>query len=119
VDTIAVLTVTSAFIVFGLISKRIQGSVVTGPMFFAALALGLVVGPSVLGLVPLDVDHRALHMLAEITLILVLFLDAANIDLQQLRRDRNLPVRMLLIGMSLTIILGAVTALLIFTDSGL
>ncbi len=115
-DLIAILTVTSAFIVYGLISGRIRESMFTGPMLFAAG--GLVAGPALLGLVPVDVGHEGLHTLAEITLILVLFADAASIDLEQLRRDHDLPVRMLLLGMPLSIALGTAAAVLIFTDFG-
>jgi NhaP-type Na+/H+ or K+/H+ antiporter len=79
---------------------------------------GLVAGPAFLGIVPLQIDNQSVHLLAEVTLILVLFSDAANIDLGQLRRDHNLPVRMLLIGMPLTIALGAAAALLFFGSLG-
>ncbi len=42
------------------------------------------------GLVDLTTTNFGLHILAEVTLILVLFSDAANIDLHQLRRHHNL-----------------------------
>ena len=62
------------------------------------------------GLVPVGITNATFHTLAEITLILVLFSDAASIDLKQLGRDHNLPARMLLVGMPLTIALGIVAA---------
>ena len=111
-DYLAVITVSFAFLGFGLVSRKLEGSILTGPRLFAGF--GLLVGPAVLGLVPVKITTSALHALAEITLILVLFSDAANIDLRQLRRDHNLPVRMLLVGMPLTIVLGAMTALVLF-----
>ncbi len=107
-DHIAILTVAGVFLCFGLVSGKIRGSILTGPMLFAVF--GLVAGPAVLDLVPLEISNSALHTLAEITLILVLFADAASIDLRQLRRDHNLPVRMLLIGMPLGIIFSALVA---------
>ena len=113
-DHVAILTVVGAFLAFGLLSGRIQGTLLTGPMLFAGF--GLLVGPAVIGLVPLEIDSRVLHFLAEITLILVLFSDAANIDLRQLRRDHNLPLRMLVIGMPVNIVLGALVALILFTE---
>ena len=106
------LIIAGLFLAFGLISRRIQGSVLTGPMLFAGL--GLVLGPAVLGLVNIEITNSVLHTLAEITLVLVLFSDAASIDLRQLRRDHNLPLRMLLIGMPLTIAFGALVAVLLF-----
>ena len=112
----AILAVTVALIAYGLVSRKLEGSVLTGPMLFTAF--GLVAGPAFLGIVPLQIDNQSVHLLAEVTLILVLFSDAANIDLGQLRRDHNLPVRMLLIGMPLTIALGAAAALLFFGSLG-
>ena len=111
---IAIITVACAFLAFALISRKIDGSMLTGPMLFAGF--GLLVGPTGLGLVQLHVSNDALHILAEITLILVLFSDAAQIDLRQLRRDHNLPVRALLFGMPLSIGLGLAAAVMMFAD---
>ena len=117
VNVTAILAITLALIAFGLISRKIEGSILTGPILFTAF--GLIAGPAALGLVPLQISNEALHLLAEVTLILVLFSDAASIDLHQLRRDHNLPVRMLLVGMPMTIVLGAVAALFLFDGLGL
>jgi NhaP-type Na+/H+ or K+/H+ antiporter len=55
-------------------------------------------------------------LLAEIALALVLFTDAASTDLSTLRQNEGLPLRLLGIGMPLTIALGAAAALLLLTD---
>ena len=89
------LAITLALVAYGLISRKIEGSILTGPTLFTVF--GLVAGPAALGMIPLQMGNEALHLLVEVTLILVLFSDAANIDLAQLRRDHNLPVRMLLL----------------------
>lgn len=115
-DVTGVLAITLALIAFGLISRKIEGSILTGPILFSAF--GLIAGPAAFGLIPLQISNEGLHLLAEVTLILVLFSDAANIDLAQLRRDHNLPIRMLLIGMPLTIALGAMVAFLFFDGLG-
>jgi len=117
VNVTAVLSITLALVAFGLISKKIEGSILTGPILFSVF--GLLAGPAAFGLIPLQISNDALHLLAEVTLILVLFSDAASIDLAQLRRDHNLPVRMLLIGMPLSILFGAAAALLLFGGLGL
>jgi sodium/hydrogen antiporter len=52
-------------------------------------------------------------VLAEATLALVLFSDAARIDLRQLRSTVGVPIRLLGIGLPLTILLGAVAAALV------
>lgn len=74
-------------ILFALFSRRLETSLLTGPMIFAAF--GLIIGRAVLGIADLDVEHGFIHGLAEITLILVLFSDAARIDLRLVRRDHD------------------------------
>jgi len=104
-------------VAYGLISRKLKGSILTGPLLFSIF--GLIAGPAALGLISMEVSHESLHTLAEVTLILVLFSDAASIDLVQLRRDHNLPVRMLLIGMPLSIVLGTFAAVIMFSGFGI
>jgi NhaP-type Na+/H+ or K+/H+ antiporter len=85
-------------------------------MFF--LAVGFFLGDAGLGWLHLAVDGEAIHVLAELTLILVLFTDAARIDLTCLRHEKNLPVRLLVLGMPLTIIGGAALALAVLPEFG-
>ncbi len=61
-DVLAVITVALAFLAFGLISRRLDGSLLTGPMLFAGF--GLLVGPLALDLVPVQVTNATFHMLA-------------------------------------------------------
>lgn len=104
--------IAAAFFGYALASRKLAGSVVTGPMLFAAL--GLVIGPQVLGWVEIQVSHGVIHVLAEITLVVVLFTDAAEADLGALTRARSLPMRMLLIGVPLTMLFGTLAALGLF-----
>ncbi len=108
--TLAILML--ALVGFGLVTRRLEGSPLTGPLLFTFI--GFVLSSVVSGVVSLPITHDGLHLLAEITLVLVLFSDAANIDLRQLRRDHNIPVRMLLVGMPLTMFFGALAALWLF-----
>lgn len=114
-DVIAVIT--AAVVVFAIVSKRIESSPISAPMIFAGL--GLLLGPLALDLTHLHIDHGFVHVLAEVTLILVLFTDAARIDLRLLRKDHDLPVRLLVIGMPLTVGLGFAIAALLFRDLSL
>ncbi len=66
-------------------------------------------GPA-LGLVHFEPDQHLLKLLLETTLVLVLFSDAARIDLKRLRNEHSIPLRMLLIGMPLTIVIGTAFA---------
>jgi NhaP-type Na+/H+ or K+/H+ antiporter len=94
------------------VSGRIAGTPVTPAMLF--VGIGLLVGPKVLGELDLASTSSTVQTLAEATLALVLFSDASRINLRQLRRDANVPVRLLAIGLPLTIVLGALAAVPIF-----
>ena len=93
---------------FALAYSAVAGGVertrVSGPMVFAGF--GLLVGPLGLGLLSFESGRETLRTLAELTLALVLFTDAAGANLGVLRRVQRLPVRLLLVGLPLTILLG-------------
>ncbi len=116
-ELVSLIAVAGAFLLFALVSGRLEGTVLTAPLLFAAF--GFLIGPAVLGIAEVDAGHETLHLVAEITLILVLFADAARIDLKMVREDHNLPLRMLLIGLPLTIALGAWIASVMFPSFSL
>ncbi|MEA2307226.1 MAG: sodium/hydrogen antiporter [Solirubrobacteraceae bacterium] len=96
------------------VSRRLSGSPVTPAMLF--VAVGVLVGPEVLDGIDLSSTSSTVQVLAEATLALVLFSDASRIDLGQLRREAGVPLRLLGIGLPLTIALGAVAATVIFGE---
>ena len=53
-------------------------------------------------------------LIAELTLALLLFTDATHIDLRKLLKETTFPLRLLGIGMPLTILVGTIVALLLF-----
>lgn len=108
-ETLGFAAVATGVVLFALVSRRLETSIITPPMVFAIF--GLAIGQAGLGLVDLGMGHGFIHGLAEITLILVLFSDAARIDLRALKADHNLPIRLLAIGMPLSILFGTVIAL--------
>ena len=93
-----------ALVAFGAVSRRMERGVVSPPMVF--LGLGVVLGK--LGW--LDSGGGLLDDLTELTLVLVLFTDAARIDIEHLRLQRSLPARLLGIGLPLTVAAGAFAA---------
>lgn len=97
---------------FSLFSGPFGRGSLTPPMVF--VFLGLVMSPVGFGWIDIDVDNKVIDIIAEITLILVLFTDAARINLKNLWSDHDLPVRMLLVGMPLTILFGTLVAMAIF-----
>lgn len=94
------------------VSRRLSGTSVTPAMVF--VAIGLLVGPLVADEFRLAPTSSAVRTLAEATLAVVLFLDASRIKLDALRHEYAVPVRLLGIGLPLTIALGAVAAIVLF-----
>jgi NhaP-type Na+/H+ or K+/H+ antiporter len=76
--------------------------------------IGVLVGPLVFDEVTNAPTGSAVRTLAEATLAVVLFADASRIKPRVLRREYAVPLRLLGIGLPLTIALGAVLAALIF-----
>jgi sodium/hydrogen antiporter len=111
VDFVVLVSVVFAF---GLVSRRLQGTILTAPIVF--VAAGMVLGPAGLGVVEFGLDDHTVLLLGEIALALVLFTDAARINLSALRQNEGLPLRLLGIGMPLTIAFGTATAALLLTD---
>jgi NhaP-type Na+/H+ or K+/H+ antiporter len=115
---VALGLIACALFAFALLSRRVEGTVVTAPMLF--VAAGLICGWTGL----LDFGSAAhgegaarevVFLVAELALVLLLFTDAARIDPRALRHN-PLPARLLGIGLPLTIGLGALVGLLVLTD---
>lgn len=102
---------------YGLVSGRLSGTSVTAPMVF--VTAGLVLGGGGLGWLTGTADTGAIRVLAEATLVLVLFSDAVRINLGTLRREYAFPLRLLAIGMPMGIFLGALTAWVLFPGFGI
>ena len=90
-----------------------ERGVVSPPIVF----LGLGIGVGQLGW--LDSGRDLLSALAELTLVVVLFTDAARIDLAHLRLQESLPARLLGIGLPLTVAAGTLVAWMILPGLGL
>lgn len=100
-----------AIMAFGLISGRIENTFITSPMVF--VCFGLLLGRWGFGVVPDNIETPLIHVLATVTLVLVLFTDASRIDLRLLQREHDLPVRLLTIGLPLTVGFGVVGAIMV------
>lgn len=61
----------------------------------------------------------SVKLLAELTLLLVLFLDALGINKKALKQNSNLPTRLLAIGLPITMVVGALFAFWIFPEESL
>ncbi len=104
--------VAAVVFVWGTLSARLERYDVTAPIIFVVAGLLLTHGPlAPLGFAP---SRELVKVLAEITLVLVLFSDASRVRLRDLRTDLGLCLRLLGIGLPLTIGLGTLLALALF-----
>ena len=107
------LAILAAFIfLYSLVSGGLEKTLFNGAIVFTAF--GLILGPLGFGFLSLEVDAEGLSTLAELTLALVLFTDASNANLRELKHSFHIPKKLLLIGLPLTILLGFVGGFLIF-----
>ena len=91
-------------LVYSSVAGAVERTWISGPIVFTCF--GLLVGPIGLDLLSWKTDAETIRSLAEVTLALVLFTDAAGADMSVLRKTAGLPTRLLLIGLPLTILLG-------------
>jgi NhaP-type Na+/H+ or K+/H+ antiporter len=94
---------------WGMLSARLERFDVTAPITFVLAGVLLTHGIlAPLGVAP---THEMVRGLAEATLVLVLFSDASRVRLRELRADAGLCLRLLGIGLPLTIGVGTLVAL--------
>jgi NhaP-type Na+/H+ or K+/H+ antiporter len=107
------LAILALFIfLYSIVAGRIERSAVSGPMVF--VVAGFLMGPFGLRWFDGDATSTDLRTLADLTLALILFLDAANADMSILKRQIRIPSRMLLLGLPGAIALGFGFAVLMF-----
>lgn len=107
------LAVLSLFIFgYSILSGRIERTYLSGPIIF--VTAGILMGPLGLGWFSGNGTSGNLRVLADLTLALFLFIDAANADFTVLKGNVRLPIRMLLLGLPGVIVLGTLFAALLF-----
>src|SRR5215469_13542728 len=104
-------------LIYSAIAGRVERSLISGPIVFTTV--GFLLGPDVSGVLRINISGEGLRILAELTLAMVLFTDAANADFGLVRRNLGLPERLLLIGLPLTILLGFLAAAIVFPTLGI
>ena len=103
---VAVVLMTTA-----LISGMVERSPLSFPFIF--LALGVVLSGRGFGVIEMTADSETLEVVAALTLALVLFLDAAQLQVEELGRRWLIPALILGPGTGLIIVFGAVPLALI------
>lgn len=104
-------------LIYSALAGRIERSLISGPIVFTAV--GFILGADGLGILRIHIDREGLRLLAELTLAMVLFTDAANADFSIVKRNLGLPERLLGIGLPLTIVLGFLAAAVVFPRLGI
>jgi sodium/hydrogen antiporter len=94
------------------VSRLLTGTPVTAAMAF--VLIGVLVGPLVIDDVTVSPTSDTVRTLAEVTLAIVLFADASRIKPRPLEREYSVPLRLLGIGLPLTIVVGALLAAALF-----
>jgi sodium/hydrogen antiporter len=97
---------------FGLFSRASERTPISSAMVF--VAVGMIAGPIGFGFLKEGIGGPLVRVLAEVTLVLMLFVDATTINLPSLVREKGVPFRLLFIGLPLTMGLGLILARLIF-----
>lgn len=109
-----ILIIAVLVLLYGYISQGLSRLNISGPMVF--VGLGLLISPLGLDISKVDIDAEFVTIIVEIALVLVLFSDAALLSLKSVRHSWQLPTRLLLIGLPLTIIAGTFIAQMIFPN---
>jgi sodium/hydrogen antiporter len=113
----ALPTIALLLIGYGAVSARLQTTIVSQAMVFTGA--GLLAGSWALDLVDVDAANQFVRLLAEATLTLVLFTDAVRVNLGRLRRESQVPARLLGVGLPLTIVAGTLAGLVLFPQLNL
>jgi NhaP-type Na+/H+ or K+/H+ antiporter len=107
----------AAIVVWLLVSGRAERANVSPAL--ALVAAGVVLANGPLALIELDLYNHQIQLLAEVTLAIVLFADASRVNLKRLRADLAIPLRMLAIGLPLTMVLGVGAAVALVPGTAL
>jgi len=107
-DTEVLAIAAACTVVWSVFSGRLERFSISAPIAFVVMGLMVTHGP--LALIHFAPHSETIKSLAEVTLALVLFTDASRVNIHELRADLGLPVRLLAIGLPLTIGFGTAAA---------
>jgi sodium/hydrogen antiporter len=116
-DVAVVSVVAASALLWSLLAARLERLNISAPMAF--VVLGLVSSHGPLSVIDIQVGSSTARSIAEITLALVLFVDASRVNVRKLRHDAALPTRLLAVGLPLTIALGFLVAAGLYRGTGL
>ena len=107
-----VFTVVMITLFYGFFSKLLEKFNISGPMIF--LLVGVILSPLGFDFIVIGLDSQGVKIIAEIALVIVLFSDSSSLSLKGLQSNWQIPVRLLLIGLPLTILFSTYVASIMF-----
>ena len=114
-DVAAVALIALMVFAWGLFATRLSRADLSAPILFVAAGVLLA---EVLHVIDLNLSPEGVKLLAEVTLVWVLFADASRVGLRELRADAGLYARLLGVGLPLTIAAGTLVAVWLFDGMG-
>jgi NhaP-type Na+/H+ or K+/H+ antiporter len=114
VEVTALVIAAAVVFVWGAVSARLQRADLTAPIVFTVVGAAL----AGFGLVHASAAPETLKPLVEVTLVWVLFSDAARVRVHDLRGDLGLVLRLLAVGLPLTVLAGWGLAAWLFPGLG-
>jgi NhaP-type Na+/H+ or K+/H+ antiporter len=111
---ILIATFVALVFVYSLLSRRLERTVITAPIVFTSAGVLMAYVPQ--AMTALALDRTSLLLVAELGLVMTLFTDASRIAPRMLAGRGNLPLRLLATGMPLTLVLGALCALVVLGE---
>lgn len=87
---------------------------VNGPLVFTVA--GFTLANPDWGPLSVDLEAPSIHLIAELTLALLLFSDASRVNISRLRHDIGFPARLLGFGLPLSVLLGSLAAAWLLDD---
>jgi len=78
------------------------------------VVIGILFGPLGLDLFEVNIDSGLVRVITELTLILILFIDASTINARQLYCEKYMPIRLLFVGLPITMVFGSLIGWIVF-----
>jgi NhaP-type Na+/H+ or K+/H+ antiporter len=111
-ESSSLVVIAAIFLAYAAFSRRLNGTSITAAIVF--VGAGFLFGTKGLDWIHGNYNEHSISVLAEATLVVVLFTDAARINLPALRREFSVPARLLGIGLPLTIAAGVIAGAIVF-----
>ena len=115
-DDLVLLTILLGVLLIAGVSARVRNTIITLPMLYTLFGLGV---SFLLADRSLSVDAQVVNVIGTLTLVLLLASDASRIVFGNVMKHHDLPLRLLGIGLPLTIALGTVITAVMFGGMGI